>query len=492
MKKSKIFIVAVVMFLVTMCMAPVTVFADDLDLSNANIEIDGVKADYNVGDKPKATAYKCDPWDELYDIEYEYWEEMETNEEGEDVPVKFWYSDETKNNALAQDKKITSFEEGKTYMYSIWLKAKDENKFGDKTTVRVNGLGISVENAKAFVLNDTTLFIPAIKTIKPTKTVELKKIDAIELNNATISFNVGDKPVFTGKTPDNAPYIYQFECWQDKNGAGITSAEFFNKGYENKITAFESGKEYKYILYFKSAEGYTFTRDTKLKINGKYYNYTVSDWEEETDVNEFQTTWRMYPDLIMTPTSSEPVKDTIKEIKSTDAINARIVFEKEVNKNYKLDIKQIEIIKNLSDKNVKYVVDINILDDNNQIVKISNNKMKIRIVLPEDLKGFDKYEVVYILDDEIKETIPATVEDGNIVFETTHLSQYGIVATNVEEKTEQDKNETNNSETEQNENKNETNNPKTGDNIMASVMLFGASIIAIGTLTVVNRKKSKK
>lgn len=477
MKRSKIFIVAVVMFLVTMCMAPITVFADDLDLSNANIDIEGVKADYNVGDKPKATAYKSDPWDELYDIEYEYWEEMETNEDGEDVPVKFWYSDETKNNALAQDKKITSFEEGKTYMYSISLKAKDGNKFGDKTTVRVSGSGVSVENAKA-VLNNTTLFIPAIKTIKPTKTVELKKIDAIELNNATISFNVGDKPVFTGKTPDNAPYIYQFECWQDKNGAGITSAEFFNKGYENQITAFESGKEYKYILYFKSAEGYTFTRDTKLKINGKYYNYTVSDWEEETNVNEFQTTWRMYPDLIMTPTSSEPFKDTIKEIKSTDAINARIVFEKEVNKNYKLDIKQIEIIKNLSDKNVKYVVDINILDNNNQIVKISNNKMKIRIVLPEDLKGFDKYEVVYILDDEIKETIPATVEDGYIVFETSHLSQYGIVATNVEEKTEQVKNE--------------TNNPKTGDNITTSVILFVASISTIGTLIVINRKKVRE
>lgn len=484
MKRSKIFIVAVVMFLVTMCMAPITVFADTetLDLSNANIDIEGVKADYNVGDKPKATAYKCDPWEGLYDIEYEYWEEMETNEDGEEVPVKFWYSDETKNNALAQDKEITSFEEGKTYMYSIWLKAKDGNKFGDKTTVRVSGSGVSVENAKAPVLNDTTLFIPAIKIIKPTKNVELKKIDVIELNDATISFNVGDKPVFTGKTPDNAPYIYQFECWQDKNGAGITSAEFFNKGYENQITAFESGKEYKYILYFKSAEGYTFTRDTKLKINGKYYNYTVSDWEKETDINEFQTTWRMYPDLIMIPTSSKPSQDNVKEIESTGDIKAKVKFEEEVSKNYKLDIKQIEISKKLSDKNVKYLVDINILDNNNQIVKISDTKMKIRIALPEDLKGFDKYEVVYILDDEIKETLPATVEDGYIVFETSHLSHYGIIATNVEE---------NNTKTTSTP-KNETNNPKTGDNITTSLILFVASISTIGTLIVINRKKVRE
>ena len=106
------------------------------------------------------------------------------------------------------------------------------------------------------------------------------------------------------------------------------------------------------------------------------------------------------------------------------------------------------------------------------------SKPKIRIALPEDLKGFNKYEVVYISNDEIKETIPATVEDGYIIFETSHLSQYGIIATNVEGKTEQTKNE--------------TNNPKTGDNITTSIMLFVASIATIGTLTLVNRKKARK
>ena len=56
--------------------------------------------------------------------------------------------------------------------------------------------------------------------------------------------------------------------------------------------------------------------------------------------------------------------------------------------------------------------------------------MKIRIALPEELKGYNTYSVVYIFNDEIKETIPATLQDGYIVFETTHLSEYGIIATN--------------------------------------------------------------
>ena len=84
--------------------------------------------------------------------------------------------------------------------------------------------------------------------------------------------------------------------------------------------------------------------------------------------------------------------------------------------------------------------------------------MKIRIALPEELKGFDKYEVVYISDDEIKETIPATIEDGYIVFETSHLSQYGIVATKIE---------------------NTDPNPETGDNVALIGMMFMMSMLGI-------------
>lgn len=125
-----------------------------------------------------------------------------------------------------------------------------------------------------------------------------------------------------------------------------------------------------------------------------------------------------------------PGKDMVKELQSTGETKAKIEFATEVSKDYKLDIKSIEVKKELADKNVKFVADINVLDGNNNVVKISNIKMKIRIALPEDLKGYDKYEVVYIVNDEIKETLPAAVENGYIIFETNHLSQYGIIGTN--------------------------------------------------------------
>lgn len=467
MKKSKILITAVLMFLFTMCIAPITTFAAT---EISKVQIGSVKYDYNVADKPEATAEKYgsvgDYSASYYDIEYEYWEEMEKSATtGELEPVKFWYSDENKNAALAQDKSIITFEENKSYMYSISLKARDGYTFTENTEVYVNG-----EKVKTISVgpDGKTMFVAAIKTMKP-KTITYQHISEVEINNAIISFKVGDKPVFSGTTPENVPYIYQSEYWSTDGGKKYYyAADFWNiNNPDDLFTKFESGKSYTYGIYFKAADGYCFTTDTKLKINGKYYDYDTTDYDPMLQYNEgeYATMW-VDTNLIIIPISSEqPTQDTVKVIESSSSIKGSITFEKEVSKNYTLDIKQVEVSKNLSDKNVKYLVDINILE-NGEVVKINDTKMQIKIALSEELKGYKKYEVVYILNNEIKETIPATVEDGYIVFETTHLSEYGIV---VAEKIK------------------DIENPKTGDNI--GVYLVTSLIAVIGLLAIYRKKQ---
>ena len=260
-----------------------------------------------------------------------------------------------------------------------------------------------------------------------------------------------------------------------------------------------SGTYMSLLPYVPVREGYTFN-GWKAKKDGsgdkiEYIFWRIWDKNEETD-KEFEkdtlikeeSGYERYKNVTLyaswTKKSGEsgeaeqPSKETVKEIQSTGETKAKIEFAKEVNKDYKLDIKSVEVKKDLTDKSVKYVVDINVLE-NGQVVKINNAKMKIRIALPKDLTGFNKYEVVYISNNEIKEKFPAKVEDGYIVFETSHLSQYGVIATN----TEQPSNNTTN---------NETNNPQTGDNIMLNIMLFIISATVISTLTVVNKKIQSK
>ena len=103
---------------------------------------------YMAGDAPKASMEKMDQNAANYEVEYEYWEEMEQTGD-ELVPVKFWYSDESLNTALSDDKKLTTFEEGKHYMYSVLLQATNGRSFvsvGDGLTFSMNGKAIDSRN----------------------------------------------------------------------------------------------------------------------------------------------------------------------------------------------------------------------------------------------------------------------------------------------------------------------------------------------------------
>ena len=454
-KKKKLFITTILMFLFTLCIAPVNAFA----ATEINkVEINAVKYNYNAGDKPDSWTLRSGDTAYYYDIEYEYWEEMETNASGEAVPVKYWYSDENKNNALAEDKKITTFEEGKTYMYSISLTSRDGYTFTDNTEVYVNNEKVNATNVTK---NERGLFITAIKTIKPTKPVQEQEIDVVEINNATLNFKDGDKPVFTGTISDNR---YKFVAWRT-NDAGISSVDWFNNDDHlsywggKLITTFDKNKTYTYELALVTSatgsdEGWIFGPSTKLKINGQEVEYVYLN-ENNPQAFDIKLKTNMVP--------------SSNEIKNNGDVKASVTFEKEFDNDYVLDIKKVEINKNLSDKNVKYIVDINVLE-NGEIVKINDTKMKIRIALPEELKGYKKYEVVYILDDEIKETIPAIIEDGYIVFETSHLSEYGVVAT---------------------EKINDINNPNTSDNVTIHLTTGILSLITLVGISIVIYRKNK-
>lgn len=172
---------------------------------------------YGVGDIPRKTAEPFDEEADKYEIAYECWEEMENGN-----PVAFWYSDE--NKYIPSMKKITQFEAGKDYMYSIELRAKAEYTFADNCVVRIN-----VMPQSTVIKTQNGLFIPAIDTIHPATP---KEIETVEINNATLSFKDGDKPVFTGSVPDGAKYVLAFEEWKT-DGEWTRSDEWFNDAVDH-------------------------------------------------------------------------------------------------------------------------------------------------------------------------------------------------------------------------------------------------------------------
>ena len=264
--------------------------------------VENAKFDYQPGDAPKATAWVSDVDTDKYEIVYECWQQFENNE-----PVAAWYSDNGAHGSLPT---ISKFESGKKYVYSLMLKPKEGYSFSSETVVTVNGEKVSVP----FV--EGSLYIPSVKTVT-IRTVSV--IDVVEINGATVSFKDGDKPVFTGKTPDGAHYMFRCEWWELDSNTGLisTEPEWGGEIYKNKINAFNAGKTYHYGV-FVSAEGdvgnvrYVFGPDTKLKINGKFVNYKRS----EDDIPDFSdgTTTSMWvlTDLTMIPSEASAQYEIIE------------------------------------------------------------------------------------------------------------------------------------------------------------------------------------
>lgn len=267
--------------------------------------IENAKFNYQLDDAPQATAWVAIDDMDKYEIAYECWQQFENNE-----PVAAWYSDNGSHGSLPT---ITAFESGKSYVYSLMLKPKDGYSFSSETAVTVNA-----ESAKSS-LSGEFLYVPAVKTITmPT----IKVIDVVEINDATVSFKDGDKPVFTGDVPDDVYYILRAAWWELNSTTGLisTEPEFGSGIYENKITTFEAGKTYHYGVYVVAYGDvgnirYVFGPDTKLKINGEFVNYTR--YEGDTSDGSDGTMW-VLTDLTMTPQAS----GTIPEYKITEGANS--------------------------------------------------------------------------------------------------------------------------------------------------------------------------
>lgn len=287
-------------------------YPEDSVITSAAVQ--NVKFDYQPGDAPQATAEVYNADADKYEIAYECWQEFENNE-----PVAAWYSDNGSHGSLPT---ITEFESGEKYVYFLMLKPKDGHSFSSETAVTVNA-----ESAKSS-LSGEFLYVPAVKTITmPTLTV----IDVVEINGATVSFQDGDRPVFTGDVPDDVYYVLRAAWWELNSTTGLisTEPEFGSGIYENKIATFEAGKTYHYGVYVVAYGDvgnvrYVFGPDTKLKINGEFVNY--KRYEGDASDGSDGTMW-VLTDLTMTPEAGGTTPAEKYTVTYTDGVEGEEIFK---------------------------------------------------------------------------------------------------------------------------------------------------------------------
>lgn len=261
------------------------------------------KIDFNArinfieGDKPYFLNSAVDPF---IDLDHERWDANDGSGYGI-TSSDYW-------NERYNGKLITEFEAGKSYTYGVYFKISDLGmeegyRFDKNTKLYINGEEITL-TPDQISIDDSgeTIWFMNVLTMTPTT---VKVIDVVEINDATVSFKDGDKPVFTGDVPDDVYYVLRAAWWELDSKTGAISADFFSGAYENKITAFEAGKTYHYGVYvvavgYVESENttYVFGPNTKLKINGEFVNY--KRYEGDASDGSDSTMW-VLTDLTMTP-----------------------------------------------------------------------------------------------------------------------------------------------------------------------------------------------
>lgn len=208
---------------------PANIFAEEI----TEIEITGFNEPV-IGRTPKFTATAAE--DANYTVILEGWM-------GNQKYIESKYNPNI-------DNPLTTFEKDVTYLYSVYLKAKDGYTFADIVTAKIDD--ITLEEYR--FANDTLIFEYEYGSAKD---VDFK------ISNVTMP-KAGETPTYTGKVPQDANYKIYEEVWHDSEGNIVTSE-------------FENGKEYTYYCLI-------------VPINNQQYNKpiyaTVNDQNMEFESDE--------------------------------------------------------------------------------------------------------------------------------------------------------------------------------------------------------------
>ena len=135
-----------------------------------------------------------------------------------------------------------------------------------------------------------------------------------------------------------------------------------------------------------------------------------------------------------TEKAPESTGDKNKKNNQLETDNVILISDKKVNTKYKLKEENLiehEVADKVSEKLEKDLVtlyDVSVYNGKKQ-VSMKNGQYTLKIKLDSDVDKYENYQIIYVNDNgEIEEYIDGRIEGEYIVFKTSHLSQYGVIA----------------------------------------------------------------
>ncbi|HOP65912.1 MAG TPA: InlB B-repeat-containing protein [Bacilli bacterium] len=188
-----------------------------------------------------------------------------------------------------------------------------------------------------------------------------------------------------------------------------------------------------------------------------------NEWDFDTTITANTV---LYAKWAAAQTTFNTTDQNVQFVSSAPINSSYVLYVDNATTNYQ-DVD--ELIEDATTGEVLKVMDIYFKDNSNNVIAMTNGSYEVKVKIEADLLGYSSYRVGYVdpITHKITEWFDATIEDGNIVFNTTHLGEYAIVGIG------------------------ET-NPNTLDNIYIYIIIGSISLICLTGTIIIFKKINKK
>lgn len=246
-------------------------------------------------------------------------------------------------------------------------------------------------------------------------------------------------------------YMAQKEGTTEKVNNSLTSLSIKNGTFNGEINLLEEDTKNVTIT------GGTFNTDVTKFVGNKHI------------VNKNGNTYAVVENKVLETTDEKVIFESEEAIPNDFTLKVTEKTEDEIKKGTEKVTETYKDNKKVKEVKLINLYEIEILNGDDRVENLEDGKFTIAIAIPESEQKYDAYKVVYFDEDgKLVETLDAKLENGKVVFTTTHLSTYGIIGYNNVA----------------------TNNPNTSDMNLALILTI-LGLASVGAVLVSRKKLAK-
>lgn len=165
--------------------------------------------------------------------------------------------------------------------------------------------------------------------------------------------------------------------------------------------------------------GGTFSTDVTKFVADKYV------------VNKNGNSYAVVENKVLETNDEKVIFESAEAIRNDLVLNVTEKSEDEVKKGSEKVTDAYKDNKKVKDVKLISLYEINVLNGDGRVEELEDGNYTISIAIAESEQKFNTYKVVYFDEDgKLVETLDAKLENGKVVFTTTHLSTYGVIGYN--------------------------------------------------------------